>query len=224
MTLRQMANTVRNHVVDGLNGQGSISFSIEQLQDEIITTTSKLIMQYTAQGIITAEQLSQRIDGIRVECKDISATCAVASYVNAPHFTVPDINRGIINPVTFLGTMDSKMVFKVYYDRDFRFHEYRLATAHLPFAWISSSPNIEGLYDVYLFNLGKYNNLQYISIDAVFDNPYDILNTEFHEQFSVSEFYAPLILQKEVVDTLTREYVEYYRKLHMQKPANTQQG
>ena len=219
-----MAAAVKNHVVDGLAGQGSVNFSTEQLQDEIIATTSKLIIQYIAQGIITPQQLSQRIDGIRVECQDISSNCEVAALVNAPHFSMPDINRGITDPITFLGTMDSKLVFKVYYNRDWRHHKHRLATANKPFAWVSSSPNREGLYDVYLFNLGRYNNLQYISVDAVFDNPYDIQKTDYFEQFSVSEFYAPLFLQKEVIDIISREYVEYHRKLHVQKTPNVQQG
>jgi hypothetical protein len=31
--------------------------------------------------------------------------------------------------------------------------------------------------------------MQFISMDALFDNPYDLLNTEYYDQFS-AEFYA----------------------------------
>jgi hypothetical protein len=77
---------------------------------------------------------------------------------------------------------------------------------------------------VYLFNLGTYNNLQFISIDAIFDNPYDIQTTAYFDQFLQSEFYAPLFIQKEVINTLSKEYVDYHRKLHMKKAPNTQEA
>ena len=222
MTLEQMASSVRSHVVDGLNGISNASFSLEQIQDEIIYTTSALLTTYIKQGVVDPLRLGQRIDGIRVECEDISANCSVASYVNAPHFSIPDINRVLSEPILYLGTMDSSLSLKVYYDRDFRFHKYRLATALRPFAWVSSTPNKEGLYDVYLFNLGKYNNLKFISIDAIFDNPYDIHKTAYFDQFAQSEFYAPLFIQKEVVTQISNEYANYYRKMHMTRIPNTQ--
>jgi hypothetical protein len=50
--------------------------------------------------------------------------------------------------------------------------------------------NSDGMHDVFLFNMGKYNALQFISMDALFDNPYDLLNTEYYDQFASAEFYA----------------------------------
>jgi hypothetical protein len=63
--------------------------------------------------------------------------------------------------------------------------------------------------------MGKYNALQFISMDALFDNPYDLLNTEYYDQFASAEFYAPSYVQMEVIDTLTQKYVNYYRQMHM---------
>jgi hypothetical protein len=83
-----------------------------------------------------------------------------------------------------------RAVFKVYFDRDYRYHKYRLATSRMPFAWVTT-PNSDGMHDVF-FNMGKYNALQFISMDALFDNPYDLLNTEYYDQFASAEFYAPL--------------------------------
>jgi hypothetical protein len=51
MTLSEMASAVRNHVADGLNGISSTSFSLEQLQDEILLTTSAVIVKLSAQGL-----------------------------------------------------------------------------------------------------------------------------------------------------------------------------
>jgi hypothetical protein len=49
--------------------------------------------------------------------------------------------------------------------------------------------NSDGMHD-FFFNMGKYNALQFISMDALFDNPYDLLNTEYYDQFASAEFYA----------------------------------
>jgi hypothetical protein len=56
-------------------------------------------------------------------------------------------------------------------------------------------------------------------MDALFDNPYDLLNTEYYDQFASAEFYAPSYVQMEV-DTLTQKYVNY-RQMHMNPKPNT---
>lgn len=224
MTLQEMASSVRNHVRDGLNGVSETSFSIEQLQDEIILTTSAVIIELSTKGLIDINKLTQRIDGIRIECKDLSANCNVEAEIQAPHFSIPNVNRLLSEPISFLGSMDGSLSFKVYYDRDYTNHKYRLATARMPYAWVSSTADSDGLHDVFLFNMGKYNNLRFISIDALFDNPYDINKTPYYSQFASTEFYAPGYVQKEVIDKLTQQYVNYYRQLHMNQKPNTQQG
>jgi hypothetical protein len=82
-------------------------------------------------------KLTQRIDGIRIECKDLSANCSGVFYRRP--FLIPNINRAIADPIQFLGTMDGELSFKVYFDRDYRYHKYRLATSRMPFAWVSST-------------------------------------------------------------------------------------
>lgn len=224
MTLNQMASAIRNNVVDGLDGVSSTAFSIEQLKDEILLTASSSIIKLTTQGILDINTLTQRIDGIRVECKDLSANCGVESEINAPHFTIPNLNRATASPISFLGSIDATISFKVYYDRDYRYHKYRLSTSRAPFAWVSSTANDTGMYDVFLFNTSKYDNFQFISMDALFDNPYDLLKTDYFEQFNNAEFYAPNYIQKEVIDTITQQYVNYYRQMHLQPKPNTQQA
>jgi len=222
MTLNEMATAIRNHVVDGLNGVDTLPFSIEQLQKEILISVPGVLLELSSKGVIDLLKLTQRIDGIRLHNDDVSGNCSVDSGSCAPHFEIPNVNRFISEPITFIGSMDSRISFKIYYDRDWRFHKYRLATANKPFAWVSTRANSNGLYDIFLFNLGKYSGLKYISIDALFDNPYDIFNTPYFEQFSAAEFYAPSVVQETVIDKLTKKYIDYYRKLHMIPKPNTQ--
>jgi hypothetical protein len=224
MTLTQLASAIRNNVVDGLDGISSTSFSTEQLKDEILLTAASTLVSLTSKGLIDLNKFSQRIDGIRIERKDVSGNCDVESNIEVPHFTIPDVNRLISTPITYLGSMDGAMTFKVYFDRDYRFHKYRLASARFPFAWVSTVANSDGMHDVFLFNVPTYNNMQFVTIEAVFDNPYDIQKTPYYEQFSDAEFYAPLFVQKEIIDKLTQQYVNYYRQLHLTPKPNTQQA
>lgn len=224
MTLDQIASTIRNHVVDALGGASETTFSIEQLKDEIMTAASGAVARLAAQGVIQITELAQRLDGIAVATRDLSLECPVGSELCAPHFEIPNLNRAIDSPIIFLGSLDSKLSFKVYYNRDYRYHRYRLATSRKPFAWVSSSKNVKGLYDVFLFNMGKYNTIKFLSMDVLLDNPYDLLATPYYNQFAEAEFYAPLLVQEEIIDKLTQKYVNYYRQLHMQIKPNVQQG
>lgn len=223
MTLKQIATSVRNNVVDGLKGVDVTSFSIEQLEDEILLATPALLVQFASNGLINMAAINQRIDGVEIECKDLSSNCAVDSETCAPHFEIPTLNLSAATPITYLGTMDGAFTFKVYTDRDYRFHKYRLATAKSPYAWVSTTSNADGFFDVYLFNMGKYENLKFISITALFDNPYDLLSTDYYAQFSSSEYYAPYIIQSALIDSMTQKYIKYYRQLQQAPRPNTQE-
>jgi hypothetical protein len=59
-----MASAVRNHVADGLNGISSTSFSGAYTD----TSNYPVIVKLSAQGLWINK--FQRIDGIRIECKD----------------------------------------------------------------------------------------------------------------------------------------------------------
>jgi hypothetical protein len=65
------------------------------------------------------------------------------------------------------------------------------------------NPNLTVMHDVFLFNMGKYNALQFISIEFYLITP-DLQNTEYYEQFVSSEYYAPSYVQMEVIDTLPK--------------------
>jgi hypothetical protein len=61
-----------------------------------------------------------------------------------------------------------------------------------------------------------------LSMDALFDNPYDLLNTEYYDQFVLG--WILFQAKMEVIDTLTQKYVNYYRQMHMNPKPNTQQA
>jgi hypothetical protein len=51
-------------------------------------------------GVVDINKLTQRIDGIRIECKDLSTKLCRVFY-RRPHFLIPNINRAIADPIQF---------------------------------------------------------------------------------------------------------------------------
>lgn len=218
-----MATTVRNHVVDGLKGISNLSFSIEQIEDEILLTTQTVMLEYSAKGLIKPEKFSQRIDGVRIDCEDISNNCEVITGSCAPHFEIPAVNLVYENPIPYIGTINGELTFKVYMDKDYRYHKYRLSTAKMPFAWVSTTPNEAGLFDVFLFNLGKYSELRFVTVEALFDDPTSLVNTDYYQQFTDSSFFAPFTVQEAVITKLTEKYIKYYRQFERNLKTNVQE-
>ena len=225
MTLRQIASTIRNHVVDGLKGVTNEAFSLEQLMHEILVRTEGLIAEGVLQKTLIVSNISQRIDGIEIQCADTSSSCTIKSLVSVPKLSIPKLSQAIDvgDAISYVGPMDNSVSFKVYVSTDYRFHQYRQLTGDRPYVWINTSSNTEGVYDMYFFNLGKYNNLKFVSISALFENPYDLLKMPYAEQFSTTEFYAPAIIQNRLIEELTQRYVSYYRQLNTPVQPNTQE-
>jgi len=225
MTLRELASAIRNHIVDGLKGVTNEAFSIEQLMQEIVLESETLIIQGITQRTVQLGSISQRIDGIEVVCEDTSGNCAIDSQVVVPHISIPKLSQmlPIYETLSFIGPLDNSTTFKVYNDTDFRFHKYNQATSNRPYVWVNTSGKHPGMYDIYFYNLGKYNNLKYVSVVALFENPASLLKTPYANQFSNSEFYAPSSVQKQIIDSLTQKYVNYYRQLNRPVEPNTQE-
>jgi len=220
-----MASAIRNHVVDGLKGVSNEAFSIEQLMDEILLEAKTLLAIRIREGVIDPRSINQRIDGIELICKDTSDNCTIDSGIVAPHITIPKllISIPLEDALEYVGPMDNSKNFKVYTDIDYKYHKYRLTGKSSPYVWINTSGSKEGMYDVYFFNMGKYNNLKFVSVVALFENPESLYHSEYAAQLESSEFFAPDMIQKEVIDSITQKYVNYYRQLNRQIEPNTQE-
>jgi hypothetical protein len=125
----------------------------------------------------------------------LSANCSVESSIGA-HFLI-QTSTGLLLILFSFRDNGWRAVFKVYFDRDYRYHKYRLATSRMPFV-LSSTPNSDGMHDVFFFNMGNtmhfslYRWTLYLTIR-------DLLNTEYYDQFASAEFYAPSYVQMEVI-------------------------
>jgi hypothetical protein len=225
MTLKGMASAIRNHVVDGLKGVTNEAFSTEQLLHEILIETNALIQQGVLQGTIDPTTLHQRVDGIETECADLSRNCSVPSLSSHPRILVPKlyILRDAEDSISFLGSVDNLLQIKLYFDADYRYHQYNIVTKDKPYAYVNVAATNNGMSEIFFFNLDNYENLKYVSLTALFEDPYKWLETEYKDQFISSEFYAPKALQSQVIAVLTQKYVNYYRQMNTPLQPNTQE-
>jgi hypothetical protein len=225
MTLRQIASLIRNNLMNGLKGVANEAFSIEQLMHEIMLETNAIITTRIAEKTLLPSNVSQRIDGIELKCDDTSGNCTIDSQVSAAHVKIPKIAQFLTveEALLFVGPLDNSTNFKVYSNTDFIYHKHNFVTANRPFVWLSTSSDPDGYYDLYFFNLGKYNNLKYVSVVARFENPVKLLDTIYADNFSSTEFYAPEMVLNEVIQNITNKWFTYYRERATASLPNTQE-
>ena len=225
MTLKQIASLIRNNLVNGLKGVNNEQFSIEQLMHEVMLETNATITRRIVEGSLQAANVSHRIDGIELNCEDTSDNCTIDSQMSAGHIKIPKLAQfmEIEESLSFVGPLDNSVNFKVYTNTDYRYHKHRLITADRPFIWLNTSDDTDGYYDMYFFNMGKYNNLKFISVVARFENPIKLLDTVYADSFSSTEFFAPEIILNEVITTITQRWFSYYRELGTPARPNTQE-
>jgi len=225
MTLRQLASIARNNIVNGLKGVSNEAFSLEQLMSEILLESNTIITREIKAGTLPVANIAQRIDGIELVCDDIAGTCEVDSLVSAPHIQIPKLAQ-FMDPeeaIQYIGPMDNTKNFKVYVNNDYVYHDQTFTLKDRPYVWIKQSTNTAGFYDVFFFNLGKYNNLKFVSISARFENPYDLLKTPYSDQFITSEFFAPESVQTEALNNIQQRWITYYKQMAIPPLPNIQE-
>lgn len=220
MTLNEIASAIRNHISDGLSGAvANYSYSIEQLQAEIILMRNKLLSERSRQGKVNLKQYYQTYPGIILHPKDISASPVLKAYKKALGFTSPRILATINDDyeVVLAYTLDNERTFKVYRTIAYRDHKYRQKTKRAPFVYLDTSTDAEGFVQGWLLNTGSYESIRSINLQAVFANPLDVPG--FTED---TEFPAPLESQNDIIAALTAQYVQYYRQMNIIPRSNTQ--
>ena len=221
MTLSEMTSSIRNRVADGLSGNiADQAFSLLQLEKEVDLQRAEFIQKYLNSGNkLNANFLYQGIDGIHVECHDLSqnSPCGFSSGDGVPAIKIPPIASTFGNDaVEYLGLMNKQEKFVVYFDTDsMSNHKYRARTSKRPYIWIDTAPDKTGNMTAFLLNAGKYSTLKYMSIRAIFQNPSAL------SENSDTEYPAPGHMQNQIIDTLTDKYVRYFRQLNVPPQPNT---
>lgn len=220
MTINEMASAIRNHIKDGLSGAvANYSYSIEQLQEEIILMRNKLLMERSRQGKVNLKQYYQTMPGVILEPADISASPVLKSFKRALGFTIPRVLSTVNDDyeVILAYTLDNERSFKIYRTTDYRDHKYRLKTKRAPFIYLDTSIDGQGMIKGWLMNTTSYETIRSITLQGVFTNPLDVpgfgLDTEFP---------GTMESQNDIIAALTAQYVQYYRGMNIAPQPNTQ--
>jgi hypothetical protein len=220
MTVNELASAIRNHVADGLKGVTNISFSKQQIIDEAFLLRAKFILEREMVAKFDINQYTQHLPKIFVDCKDVSRACVIKAYRSEGYMRIPaPATLQSKNPITYFGTLDLRTRFKVYYSKaDALTHQYRYKTSCRPYILVDlATKDSTGYVDAYFMLRGNnYKMIEWLTLDAVFSDPRVVFEFTGDDD---TDFPAPPELQKAIIDTLSNEYINYYRKLnHMAEP------
>lgn len=213
--INRLASAIYNDIVGGLRGYHvNHSISIEQLEDDVVSTRIAVIKEYALKGILPIKDLLEAINCIQVNCKDLDRCNCNSSYVGTPqlHFTIPQIMADIFGSdcIDYIGSTDRQLPFTIYTTmRNMQIYsKYRRRAKNKPFVYIDTTPNNEGKIDGFIFN-APY--LKEISVVAIFKDPRELDNYKCCPSDEASKRFS--FIDAEVRKRVTSQYIQYYRQL-----------
>ena len=170
MTINEIASAIYNDVVSGLRGITSTpTMSIEQLEDEVIEERLVVIKELYLRNLISLKDMMLAINCIEVDCKDLARCCNFSAGEKALHFEIPQIVNDLgTKALEFVGSIDRQKQYVIYTDTSYQFHKYKKRGADEPYVYIETTPNENGMYDGFIFNVPF---VKYISVIGIFKDP-----------------------------------------------------
>jgi hypothetical protein len=219
MNVDKLTSAVYNNIVSGTPGLSvNERVTLEQIQDAIINERLLIIKEYMRNNIIPKKDLMLSIRCIDVDCENVSQCCGLDFGVNTQHMQVPQIfNDYGKDSVGFLGSTDNTQSFVVYTDGSFRNHSSRRRGKDKPYAWIDTTPNSEGLYDVFIFNAPL---LKKATFTAIFKDPRQLYK---YSCCNPDEYDNKSFIDTQVEKRVTENYLRYYRQFAVAMTPNNQQ-
>lgn len=219
--IQRLASAVYNDVVSGLRGyHQNISLSMEQLEQDIIDTRLALIKQYQLKGQLPTKDLMMSINCIPVDCKNIEkCTCSKDYGTPTAHFEIPQLLMDFgKSPIEYLGTIDKTTSFSFGTSiHQMKYHKYSRRGKNRPYVFIDTTPNENGMYDCFIFNVPL---LKVISITAIFKDPRQLANYSCcMENQDINYTW----LDSEIKQQVAKSKIYYYRQLAAPLKPNNQE-
>lgn len=208
MELSKLASSIWNDIEAGLsNMNANPNLSLEQLEDECIEKREAIIKEWYLKGILKPHDLMLAINCIPVNCDDPAKCCYTDSGKSETHFEIPVLLNDLgFNAIEWIGSADRGERYDVYYTPDaLKYRKYKKHGAHKPYVYIEKTPNENGMYDGWIFNLPF---VKIISVIGAFKDPrqleqFNCCNSvDYLEMGSVSD---------EIKRRLTEQKLRYYR-------------
>ena len=222
MTIEQIASAIENDLHSALSGVNSnITISIDQLQDEIISMREIVVKEWWLHGLINRDDLLTALNCVVVDCKDPAKCRACDKPYSGPaghselHFEIPKTMEGL----DFVGSADRQERYRVYYSpAQVKYNRYRRRHQDRPYVYIEKTPNENGNYDGWIFNLPFVKT---ISVIGIFKDPRDLEKMGCYGNCDNTNGDLGSV-SHEVQSRLTKEKMLYYRQYYMPPQPNNQ--
>lgn len=219
--IQQLASAIYNDVVSGLRGyHQNISLSMEQLEQDVVDTRLNIIKQYQLKGQLPTKDLLMEINCIEVDCKSLEKCKCHPEYGEpVAHFEIPQLLMDYgKSPIEYLGTIDKSTTFLYGTSiQQMKYHKYSRRSKLKPYVYIDTTPNENGMYDCYIFNVPL---IKVVSIIAIFKDPRQLENYKCCVENEDRNFtWIDLEIKKQV----TQSKLYYYRQLAAPLKPNDQQ-
>lgn len=218
----RLASAIQNDVYSGLRGyHENLSMDLEQLEDEIVQERLTVIKEYILKGVLAKKDLLLSLNCLAVDCKDLEKCnrCRDDFPFGTPtaHFEIPQLitDFGGVG-IEFIGTVDKTISFTVYTSMTAALkHKYRKRRANKPYVYIDTTPNENGMFDVFVFNAPF---IKYVSVVGVFK---DLRQVE-ESQCCIDLTKNFSFIDSEIQKRLTQKKLYYYRQLSAPLAPNDQ--
>lgn len=211
MTLEQMSSMIEQRMRNGFKGSVvNHSYNLQQIEDDIHLMKNFIVKDRLDKGLIRIEDVTQSINCLELECKDIAECCNINTGETVLHFKIPKIASSFGNKaILYVGRVDKQQEFKFGFNNQHIYNKYT-PTGKEPYVWFSDYEN------GWVFN-PPTRNMKYISIKAIFANPYDVYQYSCCQLPAGTEPQYPVAddIKKLIIDELVKQYVNDYRRLNM---------
>lgn len=210
MTIEQIASAVINDVEAGIVGlHENITLSQEQIEDEVVAERERVILEWWKKNILQKGDLLTAINCVVVDCKDPAKCCNNSAGYSEKHFEIPQTIAGLgEDSIYWVGSADKKQSYSVYYSPvQAKYHKYK-RRANKPYVYIERTPNENGMYDGWVFNLPYVKT---ISIIGIFRDPRQLerIGCDGNCDNKGGDFGS---ITMEVKDRLTKSKLYFYRQ------------
>lgn len=209
MTISELTSAIYNDISSGLVAiHNNPTISLEQLEDEVVDMRSQIIFEWWKKGLLQKGDLLTAINCIDVDCKDPTKCCTSLGVTPELHFEIPQLLPGLgDDAIYWIGSADRKQRYKVYFTpSQVKYHKYKKRNLNKPYVYIEPTPNQNGMYDGWIFNLPF---VKQIAVIGVFRDPRQLEKLGCDGNCDKSSDLGTI--SHEVQTRLTKEKIYFYR-------------
>ena len=221
MTVDELTSAIYNDIVAGLVGiHSNPTISLDQLADEVVDTRAAVVLEWWKKGLLQKKDLLTAINCVEVDCKDPTKCCNSTGITSDLHFEIPQLLTALgDDAIYWIGSADRKQKYKVYFTpSQVKYHKYKKRNINKPYVYIEPTPNENGMYDGWIYNLPF---VKQIAVIGVFKDPRQLerIGCDGNCDSKSGDFGS---ISHEVQTRLTKEKIYFYRQAYQLPHVNDQ--